>query len=139
VRIRSCEASREVEASAKLNTGFTVGPYPLIRLPRAVTEGLGFNVNQPAPSISVLDAGGRPLTMHRLGFVDVKVVAGDRETEWVRALAVYTGGPSILLNDALMEELGVVAEKPRTGLWRFSDEPTTRLRESAGEEYWREG
>ena len=59
----------------------------------------------------------------------------DRETSWVRAVAVLTGAPSVLLNDVLIEELGLVPERPGSGLWRFSDEPPSRLRQSARPEY----
>jgi len=34
------------------------------------------------------------------------------------------------------EELGVVPERPGTGLWRFRDEPPDRLRRSTEPEYW---
>jgi len=138
LRLRARGGSREVEVSGKLNTGFSVGGQPLVRLPRKVAVDLGLDVERPAGTIDALDAGGRRLQVLVLGAVEVKAVAPDRETGWVEALAVYTGGDSVLLSDALMEELGLVAERPRSGLWRFVDEPPTKLRESATEERWPE-
>ena len=38
VAIRRPGASSAVETSAKLNTGFTIGPEPFIRLPGRVAE-----------------------------------------------------------------------------------------------------
>ncbi|PCN50951.1 hypothetical protein B6U99_01700 [Candidatus Geothermarchaeota archaeon ex4572_27] len=138
VRIRRSGGLGEVETSAKVNTGFTIGPYPLIRLPRPLAEKLGFDVERAEVLMGVVDAGGRPLPMRRLGVVEVKAVAPDRETGWVKAMAVFTGGSSTLLNDVLTERLNIVLERPGSGMWRFADEPPTRLRESAEEEYWGE-
>ena len=135
VAIRRPGASSTVETSAKLNTGFTIGPEPFIRLPRRVAELLGLDVEHGELLTGISDAGGRPLPVYRLGVVEIRVLVPDRETSWVRAVAVLTGAPSVLLNDVLIEELGLVPERPGSGLWRFSDEPPSRLRQSARPEY----
>ncbi len=89
----------------------------------------------PLPGIA--DAAGRSLPVHQLGTVEVRVTVPDRETNWTRAIAIYTGAPSVLINDVLTEELGIVPEKPASGLWRFSDEGLEKLRKSAKPEYYR--
>ncbi len=138
VRIRMPRTSDEMETSAKLNTGFTIGPFPFIRLPKALAERLGFDISRARPLHGVLDAAGRSLPMFELGVVEVKVVEPDRESEWVRAVAVYTGASSVLLNDFLIEELGIEPVRPGSGFWRFRGEPPGRLRKSAEPEYWRD-
>ena len=137
VAIRRPGGSGEVEASAKVNTGFTIGPLPFIRLPRALAERLGFDVEGAPPLPGIADAAGRSLPVRRLGPVEVRVAVPDREAAWVRAIAIYTGAPSVLLNDVLTEELKIVPERPASGLWRFSDEGLGELRRSAEPEYYR--
>ena len=137
VAMRKPGESEEIEASAKVNTGFTIGPLPFIRLPRALAERLGFDVERAPLLRGIADAAGRSLPVRRLGPIEVRVIVPDRETAWIRAIAIYTGAPSVLLNDVLTEELKVVPERPASGLWRFSDEGVEELRRSAEPEYYR--
>jgi len=44
IRLRRPSSVDEVEVSAKVSTGFTVGPFPVVRLPKAVAERLGFDL-----------------------------------------------------------------------------------------------
>ena len=138
IKVRRPGESDEVEASAKVNTGFTVGPLPVIRLPKALAERLGFNIEESPEIAGVVDGGGRPLPMRRLGLVEVKISLPDRETEWVRAVAVYLGPAThhILINDALTEKLDIMIIRPLTGLWRLVDDPPDLVRESARPEYF---
>ena len=46
VRIRRPNYEREIETSAKVNTGFTIGPSPIIRLPRILAKELGFDIEK---------------------------------------------------------------------------------------------
>lgn len=136
VALRKVGASREVEASAKVNTGFTIGPRPFIRLPRRLVEELGFDLSRAELMPGISDAGGRALPVYWLGPVEVRVVVPDRITNWVRAIAVFTGAPSILLNDVLTARLKIAIEDPEVGLWRFRDEPLNKLRESVKPELY---
>lgn len=137
VRVRRVDDRKEVEISAKVNTGFTVGPLPIIRLPKPVVERLGFDLSSAIPVPGLLDTVGRSITTLILGEVEVKVVESDRESNWIRSVAIYMpGAPTVLLNDYLIEALGIVPERPGTGLWRFSDE--SKLRKSAPPEYYTE-
>lgn len=115
-----------MEASAKINTGFTVGPSPMVRLPRKVAEQLGFNIEAGED----LKRGSRrrwaPLPMRRLGVVEVMAIEPDRQSQWVRAVAVYTGASTLLINDYLTEELEIEIIRPGTGLWRFRGEDVVR-------------
>jgi len=137
VAIRRPGGSEEVAASAKVNTGFTIGPLPFVRLPRALAERLGFDVEGSPLLPGIADAAGRSLPVRQLGPVEIRIVVPDKETSWTRAIAIYTGAPSVLLNDVLTEELRVVPERPASGLWRFSDEGLEGLRRSAEPEYYR--
>lgn len=70
-----------------------------------------------------------------LGYVNVRIVASDRVSPWVRAEAISVAGEyEVLLSDALIEELGIEIIKPRKGLWRFLEE--SGVRESVEAEYW---
>jgi len=136
VKLRRPGHRVEVEASAKINTGFTIGPSPVIRLPRALARELGFDVEKAELMRGIADAAGRPLPMYRLGVVEVMAVEPDRQSRWVRAIAVYTGAPSLLINDYLTEELEIEIAMPGSGFWRFRGED--RLRRSAKPEYYEE-
>ena len=50
----------------------------------------------------------------------------DRQGRWVRAIAVYTGASTLLINDYLTEELEIEIVRPGTGLWRFRGEEALR-------------
>lgn len=134
IRLRRPGQVREVEASAKVNTGFTVGPLPVVRLPDALAERLGFDIERGEILRGVVDAAGRPLPMLRLGQVEVMAIEPDRRSRWVRAIAVRTGAQSVLLNDYLTEELEIEPAMPGSGFWRFRGED--RLRKSAEPEYY---
>ena len=126
VKLRRPGGSVSVDASAKVNTGFSVGPSPMIRLPRKTAQELGFDVEAGEELSGVTDAAGRPLPMRRLGVVEVMVVEPDRQSRCVRAIAVYTGASTILINDYLTEELEIEIVRPGTGLWRFRGEDVVR-------------
>jgi len=134
VRLRRPGGHGSVEAGAKVNTGFTVGPLPMVRLPLKVAQELSFDVEAGEGLEGVVDAAGRPLPMRKLGVVEVMLVEPDRQSQWVRAVAVYTGASTILINDYLAEELGIEIIRPGTGLWRFRGEEA--LRRSAEPSYY---
>ena len=80
---------------------------------------------------------GSEMCIRDRGYVDVKVVTEDKESEWVRARAVSVPGElEVLLSDALIEKLNINIVKPRSGLWRFIGEE--KLRRSEEAEYWTE-
>ncbi len=135
VRVRS--RHKEVVTSAKVNTAFTLAPAPLIRLPEKLARELGFEpLKEESRVLLGVHAGGGELRAYVLGPVEVKVDVPDKETPWKKAWAVLMGGNTVLLNDYLTEELGVEPVKPRSGYWRLSNDPPSRLRESAKEEIW---
>jgi len=53
--------------------------------------------------------------MLRLGVVEVMAVEPDRQSQWIRAIAVYTGASSVLLNDYLTEALEIEPTMPGSG------------------------
>ena len=78
---------------------------------------------------------GSEVAMYVLGYVEVKVVAENGESEWVRARAVSVPGEwEVLIGDDLIEEVGIEVAKPKSSLWRFTGEE--RLRRSEEAEYW---
>ena len=74
VQVRRPNHSQEVEVSAKVNTGFTIGAIPVIRLPKAIAQRLNFDVERGEVLPDAVDAASRPLPMRQLGVVEVRVV-----------------------------------------------------------------
>ena len=141
MRLRRPGSADEVEVSAKVNTGFTVGPLPVVRLPKAVAERLGFDLAEAEILPGIRDTALRPLSARLLGPVEVRVAVQDRPTRWVRATAIYMrGSATVLINDVLAGRrlLGLVIEDSETGLWRLADDPPGTVRRSSRPEYWPE-
>ncbi len=106
---------------------------PEILLPVGLAKRLGFEV-AGLRGVRYRSVGGEALVF-LLGRVDVRVVAGDRCSEWVSARAVCVPGEyEVLLSNALIEALGVEIARPFSGLWRFAGED--RLRRSVEPFYW---
>jgi len=56
----------------------------------------------------------------------VSIIEPDRSSREVIAdLVVSLTEREVLMNDALIEELGVIIISPRKGLWKFTDDPST--------------
>jgi len=117
-----------------VNSGYE-SDVPEIHIPLLLARRLGFSLEHlRAEHYRVV---GSEVATYVLGYVEVKVVAEDRESEWVRARAVSVPGEwEVLIGDALIEELGIEIVKPKSGLWRFTGEE--RLRRSERAEYWTE-
>ena len=72
------------------------------------------------------------------GSAEVAVDVADAEPPRATANVVVSPlADEVLPSDALINELGIVIEDAKKGLWRFRWEPPPRLRASAPPEYWR--
>ncbi|MBI4701020.1 MAG: hypothetical protein HY744_07655 [Deltaproteobacteria bacterium] len=120
-----------LEAAALVNTGYEASS-PDCSLPRAAAERLGL---WPAPAtasaMAVRGYGGRVAVLKVPEAVRVRVLAAGRVGPEVRAGALIAEtDDEIVLSDALSQELHVHPVRPKTGTWRFVDEPGERPGES---------
>ncbi|MEM4971974.1 MAG: hypothetical protein QXE01_12065 [Sulfolobales archaeon] len=71
------------------------------------------------------------------GACRVAVIERDKVSKDVESdLVVSPVEKEILMSDALIEELGIVLISPRSGLWRFIDDPPEAIRRSYSPQYW---
>ncbi len=78
-------------------------------------------------------AGGGRVTVIRLpqGLARASVVAGDKVSREVEvSLTVVPGERDVLISDAAAEELGIEVVRPKSGVWRFADDPPGVTRRS---------
>ncbi len=134
VRVGIKYRDRYVVTAALLNSGYETSE-PEIHIPLALARRLGFSLEGlRSERYSVV---GTEVTTYVLGYVQVRVEAGDRVTDWVRARAVMVPGEyEVLLSDSLIEALNIQIVKPRQGVWKFVDEEKQRL--SVEPMYWME-
>jgi len=130
VRVEVRASGRPVITSALLGSGYEA-EEPEVLLPPSLAEELHL---APLSSEDYRTVGARVRTCV-LGYVELRVVASDRQSDRVRARAVSVEGEQeVLLSDKLIDALGVEPVKPGRGLWRFSGEEG--LRASVEPELW---
>jgi hypothetical protein len=107
-------------------------PYAFLVRSNINLEDLG------RPDISEYDTAGGPIVMYIYhGACKVTVIEHDRISRDVEAdLVLSPVEKEILMSDALIEELGIVLISPRSGLWRFIDDPPEAIRRSYSPQYW---
>ena len=128
VEIRADEEA--VLTAALLNSGYEV-EEPEIHLPSSLAGRLGLRAGASEEYATV----GARVRAKIMGYVQVRVVAADRSSAWVRAKAVSVEGENeVLLSDKLIDALGIEPVRPGRGLWRFSDEEG--LRTSVEPQLW---
>jgi hypothetical protein len=69
--------------------------------------------------------------------LEVWVVAGDRSVGPKMADTLISGvEEEVLINDKLMEELGIVVVAAGSGKWRFIDDPVDKVGVTEKPQYW---
>ena len=127
-----------VETAAIANSGYgSVGPEAIV--PLALAERL-------VPHHVLRDAGAREYTVagghvERFSAISeelkISVVTKDRVEGPIIADMVISGGEDeVIIGDKLIESLKIALERPASGLWRFYDEPLSKVRRSAEPERW---
>ena len=130
VRVEIRAGDRRVITSALLNSGYEA-EEPEVLLPPPLAEELHLT---PVGSEDYRAVGAQVRT-RVLGYVELRVIASDRQSGWVRARAVSVEGEQeVLLSDKLIDALEVEPVRPGRGLWRFSGEEG--LRASVEPELW---
>jgi len=130
VKIRLKAGSREVAASALVNTGFE-SPAPDVAVPIAVAKALG--LWPPARALFVsADTGGGEVEM---AYIEA---GAELELEGRRLVVNVLVNPyidEILLSDYVAGELCIIILDAKRGLWRFCNEDA--VRQSAEPQRWR--
>jgi len=127
----------EVETVAIANTGFEAEGLEVV-VPESLARRMGFLPELPQGTRveDYVSASGLARAYVIPQSLDVEVLASDRIRGPVVADAVILDTDEILLSDKMIEELNIILEKPGSGLWRFSDEPSSTLRRSELAEKW---
>jgi hypothetical protein len=136
IQVVSKDRGLTLESVGLINTGFE-SSTPQILLPGRAAEILGFLPALPSGVQSRVyeTAGG----VVRFSFLEemakVKVITKDRQTEFVSCSVIISEHErEILLNDAVVEQMGIEIIKVRSGKWRFFGEAD--LRDTSQPHYW---
>ena len=128
-----------IDASAQVSTGYLSGNamLPEIYLPLSLAKRLGFDVEKARRDLYATMHGQVEVLV--LGDVEVRVVVPDRDTPWVKAVAITVPGgrPYAIISAELLHFLNVsVVDTMGLGLWAFRDELGRKVREGAPLELW---
>jgi len=124
---------RVIETSALVNSGYEAD-RPEVLLPASLARRLGLSATGAEAIIATPIGIGR---LQEVGEVEVRVAVSDREAPWVVAYALMSFEErEVLLSDYLTSALSIAVEDFKEGLWRFRDEPLSRLRRSSLPRLW---
>ncbi len=134
VKLRVSSESKSLLTSGYVNSGYEADqPELLVPLPLAEELGLWGRASEEYARTPV--GIGKLYVLCRRA--RVQVVTDDRETQPVKVCVVVSEfEKEVLISDYLAGELGIAVEDFRRGIWRFRDEPLSKLRESEGAQYW---
>jgi hypothetical protein len=137
LKLKSRISGEVVETVALVNTGFET-ESPQLLIPLALARRLSLHPPPPTATIAELGTAGGPVRMFIVrDALEVWVVAGDRSVGPRVADALISGvEEEVLINDKLMEELGIVVVAAGSGKWRFIDDPVDRIRVTEKPQYW---
>ena len=132
VNIEIKYGDRLVRTSAIVNSGYEA-EEPEIHIPIKLAEELRIDLR--GLSSDRYRVVGAEVSAYRLPKVDVRVVTEDVITEWVSCVAVSVSGEyEVIISDSLMEALGIVIRRAKTGIWSFIGEDRERI--SSKPQYW---
>lgn len=130
LRVRLKSASENtIETYAIANTGF-IGREPEVVIPKRIADGLNISEAGLQEFEKTLADGTLVKLKGIRGFVEVYAVTEDRIVGPINVTAYIVGGGYVLLNDKLLDELGIVIIAAGEGLWCFKDEMGARVRRS---------
>lgn len=127
---------RSIETSALVNSGYEVEKPELL-----IPEGLASNLDLWPPQTITIEYASTPIGLGRLyslgEVLEVRVTTEDKTSPTIRACAMVSEHEKeVLLSDRVTGLLGIAVEDFGEGLWRFRDEPLTRVRISEKPQYW---
>lgn len=133
VRVDIAFGARRVTTSAVANSGYESGrpevvvPASLARRKFGVVKGRKRTFITPAGEVQFVE----------LGEGKVRAIAEDRESqESLCTIIVSPHEQEILLNDKLIDELGLVLVHAGKGIWRFQEDSPDRERQSVEKQLW---
>ncbi len=138
VRVRVKIGDKIIDAIALANSGYeTEEPQLLVPYMFLVRNNIDLN-KLGASKIVEFDTAGGPVSLHVFPKACVvAVVEEDRVSKNVVAdIVVSPVEREILMSDALIEELGIIILSPKTGLWKFRNDPQDKIRHSYPPEYY---
>jgi len=139
VKIKVVMANKTLETTALVNTGYETDepqllvPHVFLIRNNVDLEDLG------RPMTMEYDTAGGPVAMHVYPKAcKVAVIEPDKISREVESdLVVSLIEKEVIMSDALIEELGINIINPKTGLWRFTDDPPGIHRRSYKPQLWR--
>jgi len=128
------EDGGSVTTSAYVNSGYEAD-QPELLIPLALARKLGLWER------IVEEYARTPVGVGRIYVAcmraSVEVLAEDRSTPQVKVCIVISEHErEVLISDHLAGELRIAVEDFREGLWRFRDEPTSKVRKPEKPQYW---
>lgn len=136
LKIRALNGGLIKETSALVNAGYE-SSSPEIVIPTPLAKLLKLKQASMRRSYRSL-AGGRKASIRFLPKgVEVTVMTQDREEGPVKAdVVILQGEEEVMISDKLIDALKIEIVSPGKGIWRFNDEPMTKIRLSMMAEPW---
>ena len=87
-------------------------------------------------SIAHVFGGGKVHVLEIEDGVEVCLLINNHEVKCVKCRVVISNDVEVLLSDALIEELGIIIEVPKSGIWRCRYDPENKIRQSVSPKFW---
>jgi hypothetical protein len=128
------KGGRSIESSAILNSSYEADVLE-IALPVKAAQKLKLPLKKGR--VERYGTAGSPIRVKRIpDAVKIYLKVEDREVGPIPADAVILRSEEILLSDKLIDELGIILDKVGEGLWRFRDDPPSKIRRSTALQRW---
>ena len=136
VKVKLKHGNKVIETSALVNSGFETDA-PDIVIPVELAKRLNLWPPQDF-SLTILDTGGGEVsTPYYESAVELELMLNDRESK--RIIVNVVVNPyvhEVLLSDYVSSMLGIILLDLKRGLWRLTDDPPDKVRETAKLEEW---
>ena len=134
--LKGTKRGSDVETPALVNSGYVVEKPELL-----IPEGLASNLGLWPPETIKMEYTSTPIGFGRLyslgEVLEVQVTTEDKTSPTIKVhVMVSEYEKEVLVSDYLAGLLGIAVEDFREGLWRFREEPLTRVRRSEKAQYW---
>jgi len=136
VRVRLRRDYKTIETSAVLNSGFETDS-PDIIIPVELAKRLGLWPPEEESSILLETGGGEVSLTYHISALELELILGDREPKkTVVNVLINPYVHEVLISDYVSSILGIILLDFKRGLWRLSDDPADKIRESVEMEEW---
>ena len=136
VNVRVQVGRKSANAVAIANSGYEAGKPELLVPLVFATQQLGLKFKSARP-VSYTAAGGQPIRLFLVGKGMVSAVVYDRRTKSVKTdIMASEEETELVMNNSLLEALGICLLKVKSGEWRFEDDPPETRRQSEPPAQW---